>query len=227
MAPSRSVTVAVTSPRSCARARAWPGAAAGATEGRSTRKGTNASVSSVRRSEIWLKMNRVTATTTRFWNKDTSEAVMTVLVWSTSVMIPDISCAGAGALEEPQIQRQQVAEEPGAQVAHQPFLCPDGDLSGGIAQCVLEHQPGDQEHDQAGGCLPRRETRPRAGSTRRSTRASSWVEPGPQLAGGTEQVLKQRDQQDQREAIEQGGQQRGHQAEREQAPVGPRPAAEV
>jgi hypothetical protein len=46
----------------------------------------------VSRSEIWLRIKRVTATTTRFWKNDSKEAVMTVFVCSTSVMIPEISC---------------------------------------------------------------------------------------------------------------------------------------
>ena len=44
------------------------------------------------RSEIWLSTTSVVATTTTFWNSESSDAVTTVLVWSTSVMIPEISC---------------------------------------------------------------------------------------------------------------------------------------
>ena len=91
--------------------------------------GTQASVSSVSRSEIWLRTTSVVATTTRFWNSESSDAVMTVLVWSTSVMIPEMSCAGAGPLEVAQVERQQVVEDAGAEIAHQALLHPDRDLA--------------------------------------------------------------------------------------------------
>ena len=48
-------------------------------------------MSRVSRTEIWLSTTRVVATTTMFWNREMSEAVMTVLVWSTSVMMPEMS----------------------------------------------------------------------------------------------------------------------------------------
>jgi hypothetical protein len=53
--------------------------------------GTQASVSRVRRTEIWLNTRSVVATTTMFWNREMSDAVMTDLVWSTSVMMPLMS----------------------------------------------------------------------------------------------------------------------------------------
>ena len=134
MAPTRSVTVAVTSPRSCARARAWRRSRRTSTWSSSTRSGTEASVNSVSRSEIWLSTTSVTVTTTRFWNSETSEAVMTVLVWSTSVMMPEMSCPGAGPLEVAEIEREQVVEEPDAEVPHQPFLHRDRELAGGVAE---------------------------------------------------------------------------------------------
>ena len=84
--------------------------------------GTKASVSSVSRSEIWLSTTSVVATTTRFWNSESSEAVITVLVWSTSVIMPEMSCARAGALEVAEIEGQQVIEDAGAEVADQALL---------------------------------------------------------------------------------------------------------
>ena len=81
----------MTSPRSWARARAWLRSRRRRTCSPTTSTGTKASVNSVSRSEIWLRMMSVVATTTRFWNSDNSDAEMTVLVWSTSVIIPEIS----------------------------------------------------------------------------------------------------------------------------------------
>ena len=81
-------------------------------------------MSSVSRSEIWLRTTSVVATTTRFWNSESSEAVMTVLVWSTSVIMRRDQLAGAGALEEAEVERQQVVEEPGPEIAHQALPAP-------------------------------------------------------------------------------------------------------
>ena len=91
-APIRSVMVAVTSPRSRARARECRRSRRSSDWRSSTITGTQASVSRVRRTEIWLRTTRVVATTTMFWNSEMSDAVMTVFVWSTSVMIPEMSC---------------------------------------------------------------------------------------------------------------------------------------
>ena len=60
-----------------------------------------------------------------------------------------------------------------------------------------------------------------SGSTTRCTTASSWVEPARRLAGGAEEVLEQRNQHDEHEAVEQRGEKGGGEAEREQAAVGP------
>ncbi len=90
-APIRSVIVAVTSPRSRVRAREWRRSRLSSACSSSTIAGTHASVSRVSRTEIWLSTTRVVATTTMFWNREMSEAVMTVLVWSTSVMMPEMS----------------------------------------------------------------------------------------------------------------------------------------
>ena len=46
----------------------------------------------VSRREIWLNTTSVTATTTRFWKSETSEAVITVLVWSTSAIMAEMTC---------------------------------------------------------------------------------------------------------------------------------------
>ncbi len=90
-APIRSASVAVTSPRSWVRARACRRSRLSSVCSSSTMTGTQASVSRVRRNEIWLSTSSVVATTTTFWNSEISEAVTTVLVWSTSVMIPEMS----------------------------------------------------------------------------------------------------------------------------------------
>ncbi len=89
IAAIRSVAVAVTSARSCARARAWRRSRRIRNCRSTTISGTNARVKSVSRREIWLSTTSVTATTTTFWNRDTSDAVMTDFVWSTSVMMPE------------------------------------------------------------------------------------------------------------------------------------------
>ena len=91
-APIRSVMVEVTSPRSRARARECRRSRLSSVWSSSTISGTHARVSRVSRREIWLRTTSVVATTTRFWNSERSEAVMTVLVWSTSVMMPEMSC---------------------------------------------------------------------------------------------------------------------------------------
>jgi hypothetical protein len=91
MAERRSVIVAVTSPRSLLRARACRRRLRTSRWSSMTSNGTKASVNRVRRIEIWLSTASVTITTTRFWNRETSDAVMTVLVWSTSVIMAAIT----------------------------------------------------------------------------------------------------------------------------------------
>ena len=76
---------------------------------------------------------------------------------------------------------------------------------------VLEHEADDQKHHQPGGRLPRSET----GDERLDQPVDEGLQlggPGPQAPGGSEQVLQQRDQHDQGEAIEQGSQHGGHAA---------------
>ncbi len=80
IAPIRSVTVAVTSPRSLLRARAWRRSRPTSRWSSITSSGTKARVKSVSLIEIWLSTTSVTPTTTRFWNSETSEAVITALV---------------------------------------------------------------------------------------------------------------------------------------------------
>ena len=92
MAPIRSATVAVTSPRSLLRARAWRRRRRTSRWSSTTRSGTKARVKRVSRREIWLNTTSVTATTTRFWKSETSEAVITVLVWSTSAIMAEMTC---------------------------------------------------------------------------------------------------------------------------------------
>ena len=128
--------------------------------------------------------------------------------------------ADAGTLEVTQIERQQVGEGLGAQVSHQPFLDPDGDLTRGIAEHVLEQQPGGQEHHQPAG----RPAGRHSGHERLHRPVDDGLQLGrarPQLAGGTEQVPEQRHQQDEHDAVHEGGEEGGDQAERKEAPVGP------
>ena len=83
----------------------------------------------VSRKEIWLSTTSVTATTTRFWNSETSEAVITVLVWSTSVIMAEMTCPARVRWKKPQLECQEVVEEPDAELAHQAFLRPHRDLA--------------------------------------------------------------------------------------------------
>ena len=89
--------------------------------------------------------------------------VLPVAVLPTSLMVglfspwPGASASeaeSAGALEEVEVQGEQVAEQFPAEIADQSFLHGHVDLAGGVAHRVLEEQPDEKHHHDARRRLP-------------------------------------------------------------------------
>ena len=224
MAAIRSVTVAVISPRSRVRARACRRSRRISRWSSSTRSGTKARVKRVRRKEIWL------STPERHDDHDQVLKQRDQRGGDHGLGLVHFRDQGgdqlarAGALEEGEIEGQQVIEEPDPKIADQALLRPHRDLGRGVGQGVLDQQPQRQDHHQPG--------RRRAGREAGHQRIHQAVHPGlelgragPERAGGAEQVLEQRDQDDQHEAVEHRGERGGQPARRRGAPSRGAPSA--
>ncbi len=108
----------------------------------------------------------------------------------------------------------------GAEVADQALLNPDGDLARGVAERVLEQQPDSQKDDQSRGGGAGRH----AGHQRLDGPIDDRLQLGrsrPQRARRAEQMPEQGDQQDEHDAVHDGREERGQEADAEEAPIGP------
>ena len=106
-----------------------------------------------------------------------------------------------GPLEEPEVERQEMAIEPDPKVRHHALLHPDGELVGGVLQRILEQQAGQEQHHQARGGRPGREPRDERPQYPVGDPLQRGAVAG-QRAGGAEERLEQRDQHDDRHAVE-------------------------
>ena len=73
---------------------------------------------------------------------------MTVLVWSTSVIIPEMSWPARVRWKKPRSSVSRWANSRERRSRTSPSWAPHRDLGRGVAQGVLQHEPDDQEHDQ-------------------------------------------------------------------------------
>jgi hypothetical protein len=112
-----------------------------------------------------------------------------------------------------------MGKEPGPKIPYQSLLRPDRDLSRGIAQCVLEQQPEGKQDDQASRSLARGHPR-NEGLDHPVHELFQPAGAGPKLSRRAEQMLEKRNQDDQREAVQQRGQKSGEQSESQQSPIG-------
>ena len=158
--------------------------------------GTTMRLSRVRRTEMLARMNSVVASRNRFWNSVTMRGGDDALGLVGLVDERGDQQAGPGAVEEAEIELQQVVEELAAQARDQAFLHPGSDLRRDVLRDVLEQQA--QRRAPRPGARPPGRASCSPGAARRCpvSQRSSWVAPGAQRAGGAEQVLEQRHQQD-------------------------------
>ena len=110
---------------------------------------------------------------------------------------------GAGALEEAEVERAAGGRRCGCgDRATRPSCTPDRDLGRGVAQQVLEQQPDTSTTTSRPAAAPGRE----AGHQRLGQAARPALErgrAGAERAGGAEEVLEERHQEDEGEAVEQ------------------------